>query len=163
MKELVLFVGIPGCGKTTFWKRKVLKPHFFRLSLDDYRKAVCGQDYLGSFEPVVKMWADTTRSYLFHQGVNILVDATSLTREIRKPWLDAANSHGYEVKCVWFKTPLRSCLRNNAKRDRYVPVDVIRDMHTRLEKPLIREGFKSIMQVTYNTVINDFDVNYGKK
>ena len=73
------------------------------------------------------------------------IDATSLTRWERRPWIRLADDADCEAEAIFFSTPLEVCLARNAGRDRVVPTDVVREMARRLEPPSIAEGFARVI------------------
>ncbi len=72
------------------------------------------------------------------------IDATHLTREERKPYVQIAREHHAEIEAVFFNTPLDVCLARNRQRSRHVPEDVLKTMAGKLQPPAYDEGFSRI-------------------
>src|SRR5262249_49188968 len=72
------------------------------------------------------------------------VDATNLTPEERRPYIDIARERGCEIEAVFFDVPLDVCQERNARRQRVVPPDAMEKMATKLVPPSIDEGFSKI-------------------
>jgi predicted kinase len=72
------------------------------------------------------------------------IDATSLARWERRPWIQFAHLNDCDIEAVHFDTPLDTCLERNRKRKRVVPPDVIRSMSQRLAPPSEAEGFSRV-------------------
>lgn len=153
MPTLTLLVGLPASGKTTFCEKSFNEEGSpVRISLDDFRKLICGKDYFKPFEPTVHAWAQQTTRYLLSQGHDVVLDATSLTQGLRNIWVSLAREYlGVYTSCIYFDVPFEVCLKRNAERERKVPEDVIKRMSEQLQPPdLDFEDFDSVWFVTPN-------------
>ena len=143
-----MLVGLPASGKTTLIERYPdLFKGYFRVSLDDIRKLICGQDYFRPFEPVVKMWVDITIRYMLDHGYDVLIDATSVSRSVRKANLELAKEFEYETTAFVLSTPYNACLDRDSKREKKVGEEVIRRMSEDFEEPTKEEGFDWVVKV----------------
>lgn len=79
-------------------------------------------------------------------GMDVVVDDTNLTREIRWPYIVLARRHGARVRAVLF-TNARVARRRNLKRSGYdrVPEDVITGQLVMMERPTGEEGLDSVL------------------
>ena len=158
MTKLTIFCGIPGSGKSTFYKKYDYRDHWFdstiRISLDDFRKLMTGKDFHPPFEPVVQAWAEQTGRYLLSQGHHVVVDATYVRRSLRQKWVKLAQEYRAGVECVWFNIPWHVCVERNDNRERKVPVDVLKRMSENFEEPSLIEGFDRLFKVDEN---GDYD------
>jgi len=141
---VVLTIGLPGSGKTTWFKRRGVTP----LSSDLLRTIlfddITEQRYQGL---VFSTLRSLLRARLIARMPWNYVDATNLSPHERRQWIKMAASFGYEVQAVFFDVPLEVCLERNSKRDRPVSDDVMQKMAERLKPPAFDEGFSKITVV----------------
>ncbi len=141
---VVLTIGLPGSGKTTWYKRRGVQP----LSSDLLRTIlfddITEQRYQGL---VFSTLRSLLRARLIAKMPWNYVDATNLSPHERRQWIKMAKSFGYEVQAVFFDVPLSICLERNSKRDRQVTDEVMHRMAERLRPPAFREGFDKITVV----------------
>ncbi|HSU19615.1 MAG TPA: ATP-binding protein [Acidobacteriaceae bacterium] len=141
---VVLTIGLPGSGKTTWYKRRGVTP----LSSDMLRTIlfddITDQRYQGL---VFSTLRSLLRARLIAKMPWNYVDATNLSPHERRQWIKMAKSFGYEVQAVFFDVPLAVCLERNAKRDRQVSDEAMHKMAERLRPPAFKEGFDKITVV----------------
>ena len=141
---VVLAIGLPGSGKTTWFRRRGVTP----LSSDMLRGILFDDVEEQRYQGLV---FSTLRSMLkarliAHMPWNY-VDATNLSSHERSQWIKMAKSFGYEVQGVFFDVPLEVCLERNSQRDRAVNEEAMRKMSERLKPPVFEEGFAKITVV----------------
>ena len=141
---VVLAIGLPGSGKTTWFGRRGITP----LSSDMLRTLLFDdveeQRYQGL---VFSTLRSLLRARLIARMPMNYVDATNLSVHERRQWIKMAKSFGYEVQAVFFDVPLAVCLERNAKRDRQVSDEVMHKMAEKLKPPVFEEGFSKITVV----------------
>jgi predicted kinase len=147
--KLYVLVGIPGSGKTTY-ARKYLADKW-RVSMDDLRFMLSVEPYAEPLQPVVVELEHTILERLL-AGVNsrfndIVVDATSVTRERRRRYIELARKYGARPVAVFIQTPLEVALARNRQRANVIPESVIYRMHQMLEPPSRDEGFEYVITV----------------
>jgi predicted kinase len=141
---VVLAIGLPGSGKTTWYKRRGVQP----LSSDLLRTLlfddITEQRYQGL---VFSTLRSLLRARLIAKMPWNYVDATNLSPHERRQWIKMAKSFQYEVQAVFFDVPLAVCMERNSKRDRAVTDEVMLKMAERLRPPTFKEGFDKITVV----------------
>ena len=141
---VVLAIGLPGSGKTTWFKRRGVQP----LSSDMLRSIlfddITEQRYQGL---VFSTLRSLLRARLIAKMPWNYVDATNLSPHERRQWIKMAKSFGYEVQAVFFDVPLEVCLQRNSRRERVVNDEIMHKMAERLRPPSFKEGFTKITVV----------------
>lgn len=141
---VVLAIGLPGSGKTTWFKRRGVMP----LSSDMLRSIlfddITEQRYQGL---VFSTLRSLLRARLIAKMPWNYVDATNLSPHERRQWIKMAKSFGYEVQAVFFDVPFEVCMQRNNRRERVVSAEAMQKMAERLRPPSFREGFSKITVV----------------
>jgi predicted kinase len=141
---VVLAIGLPGSGKTTWFKRRGVTP----LSSDLLRTIlfddITEQRYQGL---VFSTLRSLLRARLIAKMPWNYVDATNLSSHERRQWIKMARSFGYEVQALFFDVPLEVCMERNRRRERSVQEEVMRRMAEKLRPPSFKEGFSKIVVV----------------
>ena len=141
---VVLTIGLPGSGKTTWFKRRGVTP----LSSDLLRTIlfddITEQRYQGL---VFSTLRSLLRARLIAKMPWNYVDATNLSPHERRQWIKMAKSFGYEVQAVFFDVPFDVCMERNRRRERTVSDETMQKMADRLRPPSFKEGFTKITVV----------------
>ncbi len=145
---VVLAIGMPGSGKTTWYRRRGVTPLSSDLLRNILFDDVEEQRYQGL---VFSTLRSLLRARLIARMPWNYVDATNLSIHERRQWIKMAKSFGYEVQAVFFDVPLDVCLDRNRQRDRAVSEDVMRKMAEKLKAPMFEEGFAKITVVRVKT------------
>lgn len=141
---VVLAIGMPGSGKTTWFRRRGVTPLSSDLLRNILFDDVEEQRYQGL---VFSTLRSLLRARLIARMPWNYVDATNLSVHERRQWIKMAKSFGYEVQAVFFDVPLDVCLDRNRQRERSVSEDVMRRMAEKLKPPVFEEGFAKITVV----------------
>jgi predicted kinase len=141
---VVLAIGLPGSGKTTWFRRRGVTPLSSDLLRNILFDDVEEQRYQGL---VFSTLRSLLRARLIARMPWNYVDATNLSIHERRQWIKMAKSFGYEVQAVFFDVPLEVCLERNRSRDRMVSEEVMRKMAEKLKPPAFEEGFAKITVV----------------
>lgn len=154
--RLIVLVGVPGSGKTTYAKNKVKNDsNIAWVSSDGIRQRIYGdascQDNPGK---VFEIMQKEAVEYL-ERGYDVIYDATSITRKARSSILNVVPK--YVQKCaviIW--APIDVCIERDKARERIVGREVIDKMLKRFEAPFYDEGFDAI-------AVHISDVHYNRK
>ena len=131
--EAIIFVGIQGAGKSSFYKERFFTTHV-RLNLDMLRTR-------HRLSVLLNACLETRQPYV--------LDNTHPTAAERAPYIRAAASAGFRVVGYYFDCSLADCLRRNEARDapRRVPARGVVGTWRRLQPPTNAEGFDTIYRV----------------
>ena len=141
---VVLAIGLPGSGKSSWFKRHNITP----LSSDLLRALLFDDATEQRFQDLVfSNLRSMLKARLIARRPMNYVDATNLTPHERHSWIKLAKDFGYEVQAVFFDVPVEVCLQRNQKRSRVVAEDVMRRMAGKLKAPTFDEGFSKITVV----------------
>lgn len=156
IRKLILLVGLPGSGKTTYYNTKLKDSSYQYINMDT----------LKTKQKCLKM----TKEYMC-QGLNIVVDNTNVDVNTRAQYINLAKevtSHNnYRVICLVFTTPLELCQHNNYYRHYIskgsiplIPIIAYRIAEKKYQKPTIDEGIKDIIEIPFYN--DNKDINYKK-
>jgi predicted kinase len=141
---VVLAIGLPGSGKSAWFKRHNITP----LSSDLLRALLFDDATEQRFQDLVfSNLRSMLKARLVARRPMNYVDATNLTPHEREGWIKLAKDYNYEVHAVFFDVPLDVCIERHQRRDRVVPEDIMRKMAAKLKPPSFGEGFAKITVV----------------
>jgi predicted kinase len=141
---VVLAIGLPGSGKSSWFKRHQIQP----LSSDLLRALLFDDAQEQRFQDLVfSNLRSMLKARLIARRPSNYVDATNLTPPERHNWIKLAKDYGYEVQAVFFDVPLEVCLDRNRRRHRSVDEVIMQRMSAKLRPPTFDEGFSKITVV----------------
>jgi predicted kinase len=141
---VVLAIGLPGSGKSSWFKRHNISP----LSSDVLRQLLFDDPAEQRYQDLVfSNLRSMLKARLIARRPTNYVDATNLTPHDRHTWIKMARDYGYDVHAVFFDVPTEVCVERNQRRRRVVPDDVMRRMAGKLRPPTFEEGFSKITVV----------------
>ena len=149
MNKLIIMVGVPGSGKST-WLYQNKKINEFIVSRDTIRFNLLQEndDYFSKEDEVWETYVTSIES-LLKSGETVYADATHLNHGARLKLLKALDIIPDEIEIIYFKIPLEIAQERNAHRAgrAYVPPEAIAKMYRALEEPKRHEGI-----FTYNKI-----------
>ncbi len=145
---VVLAIGLPGSGKSSWFKRHNVIP----LSSDLVRGLLFDDATEQRFQDLVfSSLRSLLRARLIAGRPMNYIDATNLSSKERHSWIKMAQDFGYEAHAVFFDVPTETCMERNRKRLRNVPDDVMLRMAQKLRPPKFDEGFSKVVVVRLKT------------
>lgn len=110
MNDIMIMVGLPGSGKSTFIDNTLLKrrKNYQIVCRDDIRLSL-GQEYEARLEPVVTMVEKVTCRALMERGLNIIIDETNTRIKYVQEHIDLANEYGYRKTIIALDTHINIC------------------------------------------------------
>ena len=155
--EIIILVGLPGSGKSTYIKQLKSKKNYVVVSTDDIFDrfaADAGINYNQAFKILPYKEAeremfDSLRAAVT-QKKSIIVDQTNTTIKSRARKLGAVTK-GYKKIAVVFSVDEKELQRRLDQREKEIgksiPKDVIQSMKTSFQPPSKAEGFDEIIKV----------------
>ena len=147
-QEVILFIGAPASGKTTFYQKHLQPEGYIYIN----------RDTLGSWQKCV---AECEKVLRLRKSV--VIDNTNPDVDSRKRYLTVAEKHNIPTRCFLFAASIAHCKHNNKFRELknisipgYKPVNDIafNAYSTRYKQPDINEGFTEIVRINF---IPDFE------
>jgi predicted kinase len=143
-KKIVVLVGLPGSGKSTYLERLGITP----LSSDAVRHLLVDD----ATDQTIHRQVFAVLRYLVRHRIALgrpltFVDATHLTPRERRPYLKMGQLYDCAVEALFFDVPLEVCKERNRGRSRIVPEDVMERMAAKLVPPATDEGFSIVTVV----------------
>lgn len=135
MAKIVMTVGLPASGKSTWAKREVLNGggKVKRVNKDDLREMIDGGVWSPLNEKFILHWRDEIiKGYLYDDNV-VIVDDTNLNPRHTVTLRAMAEVYKAELEIKDFThVPLEICLERDALRPKPVGDRIIKDMHAQL-------------------------------
>ncbi len=131
--QAIIFVGIQGAGKSTFYYNYFFNTHI-RINLDMLKTRHREQIFL-------QACLEAKQSFV--------VDNTNPTVEERKRYIIPAKAQGFQVVAYYFQADLEECKQRNHQRPpkQVVPLVGLLGTYKKLVLPNWTEGFDAIYSV----------------
>ena len=150
--RLILLVGIPGSGKTTYAKEHI-EENAVHLSSDAIRAELYGDESIQGNPAEVFSLMQTRAVEALNDGKDVWYDATNITRKDRSSIINICPKFvRIECRIIW--APIEECIKRDAARERTVGKAIIDKMLKRFQTPYVDEGIEDIY-IVYS--IEDFN------
>jgi predicted kinase len=131
--EAVIFIGIQGAGKSTFYKQRFVDTHV-RINLDMLKTR-------HREELLLKACLEAKQSFV--------VDKTNASIAERARYILAAKAYRFRIIGYYFRSNFEEALERNNRREgkAVVPEKGLHDFLKRFQKPSFKEGFDEMFHV----------------
>ncbi|KAL7848541.1 hypothetical protein SRHO_G00201640 [Serrasalmus rhombeus] len=141
-QEVIVAVGFPGAGKSTFFHAHVIPKGYVYVN----------RDTLGSWQNCVSACERALK-----EGRSVAVDNTNPDLESRKRYVDVSRKAGVPCRCFNFTASLEQSKHNNRFREmvpsamKHVPVNdmIFHSYKKKFVTPSLSEGFSEILQIHF--------------
>ena len=165
--KLIILVGIPGSGKTTYAKNYIERnANTLHLSSDTIRAELYGDESIQGDPSEVFSLMQKRAVEALNEGYNVIYDTTNITRKDRASIISICPKFArIECHIVWH--PIEVCIERDAARKRTVGKEVIDRMLKRFQAPYYDEGIDDIKIIKpdnfnrtsyYNSVMADMNI-----
>jgi predicted kinase len=141
--QAVIFIGIQGSGKTSFYKEHFLKTHV-RISLD-----------------LLKTRNKETwfMELCLQTGQKFVIDNTNPAITSRAKYIEASKPYGFKVFGYYFNSGIQEAIERNNQRAGKEAVSIIgiRATYKKLQQPTLDEGFDELFEVRIKA--HSFEIN----
>jgi predicted kinase len=156
---MLLLVGIPGSGKSTWAASLAADRRYCHVSTDALRAELYGEasiqgDWRQIWRRVLEQWQEGAAAIAHGQLEGVIYDATNARRRHRREAIAAARNLGFSpITLVWFDVPLGVALERNRGRSHPVPDDVIAAMHRQIQgaPPALTEGVQRVIRLRHSS------------
>lgn len=140
-KEMIVMVGLPGSGKSTFASKTVMPHKYTRIN----------RDILKTQDKCVRKCKEALEA-----GENVVIDNSCASGRSRKVWIDLAKQFGYKIRCIEVVTDTELSMHNALYRSYIskgkvglVPKLVYNKFKKEYQKPSKKEGFDKIEKINF--------------
>jgi predicted kinase len=139
--RVTLMCGLPGSGKDTWLARN--QADLPVVSLDDIRGEL-DVDPTDNQGNVAQIARERCREFL-RSGTSFAFNATNTVKQTRQRWVNLFADYKAKIELVYVEPPLAQLLKQNRKRSKIVPEQVVMKLATRTEPPTWMEGHSLLL------------------
>ena len=141
-KEIVVFVGFPASGKSTFFKEYMSKSYGY-----------ASRDVLKTWQNCVT----TSENCITKEGRSVVIDNTNPDVASRERYITLAKKLNVPVRCFYFTTTLAHSRHNNVYREltttdpdyKKVPELAFNMYKSKFVEPTLSEGFDEVVRINF--------------
>jgi predicted kinase len=145
-KALIILVGPPASGKSTWGKKFADDNDVVYVSTDAIRKEIGSGEADQSVSAAAFGVARQRVSQALGAGKSAMIDATSVNRKARRDWIQLGRGHGAYIVAVAFEVSRDELLRRDAQRERHVGEEVIDRFIGKYARPTADEVDKVVLK-----------------
>ena len=134
-KALVILVGPPASGKSTWGKKFAQENNLVYVSTDAIRAELGTGEGDQSVSSAAFSTARARISAALVAGKSAMIDATSVTKKSRKDWINLGRTHNAYIIAVAFEVLREELLKRDTERKRNVGADIIDRFLNKYERP----------------------------
>jgi predicted kinase len=160
MPKLYVLVGVPGSGKTTWvdnqsfdWKRTAYISTDKLVEIHAQSVGLSYSDVFKDYMPdAVKLMVEDAQQ-AFEENLDIVWDQTSTTVASRARKLRMTPDHYTKIAVVFQTPPADTHAQWLDRPGKEIPTEVIEDMISNFEEPMVHEGFDGIVYVQNQNLV----------
>lgn len=145
-KALIILVGPPASGKSTWGKKFAQEKGLTYVSTDELRAEFgTGEDdqtASGKAFAIGRYRVSTALS----AGKSVMIDATNVDHKARKGWIKIGRLQDAYIIAITFEVPKEELYRRDAQRNRHVGNEVIDRFYAKYSRPTTEEVDKVIVK-----------------
>jgi len=145
-KALIILVGPPASGKSTWGKKFAIENNVVYISTDGIRKELSGDESNQSVSREAFGIARNKVSTALGEGRSVMIDATNVNHKSRKDWINLGKGHGAYIIAVAFEVSRDELLRRDAQRERHVGPEIVDRFLNKYIRPTTQEVDKVIVK-----------------
>ena len=145
-QEIILFVGYPASGKTTFYENYLKSFNYVHINQDELK--------------TLSKCLTLTKKYI-KEKKSICIDNTNPSKETRQKYIQLCKENKLSIRCIYFDVDLNTAKFLNAYRanisDKNIPEISYNVYKKNFTEPTLKEGFNEIFGTT--TILNSNLIN----
>ena len=150
MADLVIMMGVPGSGKST-WAKKMTGEFDTYISRDEIRFSLVKEDeeYFSRENEVLRTFFEEIDAAILTTKRYVYADATHLSPTGRRQLLSNLKNKPNRIYVVYVDVSLETAIERNAQRTgrALVPKDVVTRMYNSIKLPTKKEGINALFFV----------------
>lgn len=141
MSKLIIMVGLPGSGKSTYTAKYETQNHITIVSTDEIRRELYGNPETQGNGQEVFNEAYRRIEIALRAGDTVIFDATNLKARNRRCLCNRFRPLADSIVAEYMATPIEECIARDELRSRTVGYEVIQRMARSMTEPRLDEGF----------------------
>jgi len=133
-REIVLTMGYPGSGKSTFVEKAFIEQSYIFIHGDDYKSE---SQLKKAYKSAIEMYPDKS----------IILDATHSSKKKRQIFIEIAQKEEIQVRLIHLTTTIEESMFRNVHREKLVPKIALYLYRKNYEKPEHDEGLYEIIDI----------------